>query len=253
MQQPSSQPSSLPTQSAALSPASTPVAGFHTDSAMEGAQSPDASDPASRMRFTRPARSTTPAAGTLAPKAQRQRIGPRAQRPERTEPRSPRRRQSERERRRRAYRRVRATLEQGMALGPCAFITLVAKRQRADGTVGRDYHVEPTIRSEVWHLLWTRIRRRWPDAQAFTVMEWGPRTGIHLHTVVRAAPGLSGDWMREALASQYPMIDVHQKAVDDPWGLASYLPKDLLPDRPSTTAMWGRYAHPTSHSRGWLP
>lgn len=163
-----------------------------------------------------------------------------------------RRRQSERERRQQARRRARATLEQGMALGPCVFITLTTTRVRTDGTVGRDYTVEPTIRSEVWHLLWTRLRHRWPEAQEFTVLEWGKRTGIHLHAVVRDAPGLSVEWMRAALASQYPLIELWGEDVDSACGLARYLTK-AFPTEASTAALWGRYTHPTSHSRGWLP
>ncbi len=155
------------------------------------------------------------------------------------------------ERRKESYRRAWESLEQGIGLGPCVILTLTTIRVRSDGTFGRDFDTEPTIRSEVWHLLWTRITRHWPEAQAFTVLEWAKRSGVHLHAVVRDAPGLTKPWMRAALAHRYPLIDLHLDTVYGGHGLARYLTKALSSAAP--WAGWGRYTHPTSQSRWWLP
>ena len=158
---------------------------------------------------------------------------------------------SQRERRREACRRALSALEQGTALGPCVLVTLTATRLRGDGSIGRDYHVEPTLRSEVWHLLWTRITHEWPEAQAFTVLEWGKRSGVHLHAVVRGAPGLTRVWMRQMLARRFTTIDIHQQEIYDGPGIAGYLTKSLATGE--AWRNWGCYAHPTSQSRRWLP
>ena len=163
---------------------------------------------------------------------------------------SSRRSMSQRERRNEAYRRALSALEQGTALGPCVLVTLTATRLRGDGAMGRDYHVEPTLRSEVWHLLWTRITQEWPEAQAFTVLEWGKRSGVHLHAVVRDAPGLTREWMRQMLARRFPTIDIHLQEVTDGDGIAEYLTKSLA--NGDAWRNWGSYAHPTSQSRRWL-
>ena len=165
---------------------------------------------------------------------------------------APRRRYlTQAERRRAAHRRAREALEQGIALGSCVLLTLTTTRVRSDGTRGRDYDTEPTLRSEVWHLLWTRITRRWPEAQAFTVLEWGKRSGVHLHVVVRDAPGLTEAWMRAALSRRYPLVDLHLEDVYGGHRLTWYLTKSLSSD--ALSAGWGRYTHPTSQSRHWLP
>lgn len=164
---------------------------------------------------------------------------------------APRRYLTQAERRRAAYCRACETLEQGIGLGPCVLMTLTTTRVRSDGTRGRDYNTESTLRSEVWHLLWTRIARRWPEAQAFTVLEWAKQTGVHLHVVVRDAPGLSEAWMRAALARRYPLVDLHLEDVYGGHDLTWYLTKTLSNVAP--WADWGRYTHTTSQSRHWLP
>lgn len=210
------------------------------------------------MRTSTTRRSAQTGGAPKAPKASNQVSGQQRQRRASSQPSSrmsssrpaARRSMSQRERRKEACRRALSALEQGTALGPCVLVTLVATRQRRDGSVGRDYHVEPTLRSEVWHLLWTRITQEWPEAQAFTVLEWGKRSGVYLHAVVRGAPGLTRVWMRQMLARRFPTIDIHLQEVTDGDGIAEYLTKSLA--NGDAWRNWGSYAHPTSQSRRWL-
>lgn len=150
--------------------------------------------------------------------------------------------------------RKRDLLEEGLGLSSCRlFLTLVKTRIRADGTKGRDYHHDHRIRSEIWHLVWSEVKKphRWPQAQMYTVMEYACTTGVHLHVVVRDAPGLTAAWISRVIAGRYPDFEVDTRDVWDGHGLAGYLTKTL--NDPEARRNWGRYTHVTSKSHGWLP
>lgn len=83
-------------------------------------------------------------------------------------------------------RREYVRLLRGMQDAPCCMVTLTQKVERS---------LDLRLRSDAWHVLLTRMRQRWPDCQAWTVYEYKPRCGVHLHTVVRGVPGITEEWV----------------------------------------------------------
>lgn len=141
-------------------------------------------------------------------------------------------------------------LAEGCALGSCAFYTLYKTRLRANGTRGHDYNRDHAIRPEVWHLAGTKLKQRWTRAEYFTVVESAKKTGVHLHVVVRDAPGLTAEWIEQAINTRYPDFEVHGEKVWNGYRLARYLTKIV-----NDPQYWAglHYFHITSASRGWLP
>lgn len=151
-------------------------------------------------------------------------------------------------RRKERVQREREFLMVGIDLSHCcSFFTLAKRRQTSAGLWGRDFNHDHTIRAEVWHLVGTRIKSQWKQAEFWTVVEWAPAVGVHLHVVVRDAPELTTAWIEQVLHRRYPTFDVQEAEVWDGMGLANYLTKSLADEG------WQRYMHSTSKSRGWIP
>jgi hypothetical protein len=122
----------------------------------------------------------------------------------------------------------------------CWFLTLTCGR--------RD---DVLLRAHAWHVLLTRLRQAWPEVQAWTVIEYSPRRGVHLHAVVKHAPTLSGAWLEHVVARLGDETRAHVTRVTDKAGLAHYLTKQLI-DRAIMEA-WPRQFRPVTTTRGWLP
>lgn len=139
----------------------------------------------------------------------------------------------------------------GMQRGPCFSFTLTKWRIRKDGAQGRDYNRDDKIRAIVWHTLWTGIKRAWPEAEAWTVAEYAQKTGVHLHVVVRHAPGLTKAWIEQKLRRQHPEFEIWEDAIWSADGWADYLTKTL--SMSNEDAGWPHHFHKAAKSRGWLP
>jgi hypothetical protein len=157
-------------------------------------------------------------------------------------------RPSERTRRIPASRRAdkeQARLEYGMSLGPCQFITLV-----------RGFNFDLNLRRDAWYLLRTRLLQEWADVQAWTCLESSADRGIHLHAVVRGAPGLDQTWLDHVVGLLPPdgrgqRVTAYLKPVSDAEGLAGYLTKQLR--KPGYWEWLPRHFHLVSATRGWAP
>jgi hypothetical protein len=57
------------------------------------------------------------------------------------------------------------------------------------------------LRDSTWHLLLTRIRQQpeWKRCEAWTVYEWNALRGVHLHVVIKNAPGLTWEWLEHVV------------------------------------------------------
>jgi hypothetical protein len=118
-------------------------------------------------------------------------------------------------------------------------------------TIVQGHGLDCNIRRNVWHRIWTRIRQVWPAAEAWTVIEFRKRRGVHLHAVIKGASSLTQAWIDQVTASQPERTSGHLKDVHDPEGLAHYLTKDLR--QPDVRAGWPRHFRPCSSTRGWYP
>jgi hypothetical protein len=127
-----------------------------------------------------------------------------------------------------------------MAGQECHFVTLVQGRG-----------LDPNLRQNVWHLVWTRCKQDWPAAEAWTVAEYSQKRGLHLHVVIKVAPGLTQTWLDRVVSQAQPGAHALVEPVENQRRLAVYLLKQLR--EPSITASWPRGFHPVSASRRWLP
>lgn len=147
-------------------------------------------------------------------------------------------------RRRRLNQRTRrefSRLIRGMDAGPCWFVTLI-----------RGHCTDFSLRCHVWHVALTRLRQRWPEAQAWTIYEWNLRRGVHLHVVLRGVDGIDCAWLEHvvALADAQAAVGDFQLVYDGA-RLARYLLKQL-PDAKIATG-WPRNFRPVSTTREWAP
>jgi hypothetical protein len=138
-------------------------------------------------------------------------------------------------------RREYARLKCGMEAGECWFVTL---------TRGRC--TDFMLRSLVWHTALTRLHQLRPEAQAWTIYEWAPLRGVHLHVVLRGVDGIDPAWLERVVS----LVDPHAAVGDfqvvyDRAGLAHYLTKQLAD--PAITSGWPRHFRPVSMTRGWAP
>jgi hypothetical protein len=121
-------------------------------------------------------------------------------------------------------------------------------------------------RDGVWHNLRTRIRKRWPQSEAWSVVEWGPRVGIHLHVIIRGVPDLDDAWVAHIVGLAEDGTTAHiQRVYGDPpvntirhlyqpdstETLIVYLTKQL--SNVALVGQWPRHFHPISVSRNWCP
>jgi hypothetical protein len=126
-----------------------------------------------------------------------------------------------------------------MASEDCWFITL---------TNGRDPDI--WIRRRDWHGLLTRMKQRWPDCEAATVIEYTERRGVHLHAVVKRAPDLDPIWLMHLLAVAGHGTKLGDfRGVHDSDGLAPYLVKQLTVK--VVVDGWPRHFRPVTTTRGW--
>jgi hypothetical protein len=103
-----------------------------------------------------------------------------------------------------------------------------------------------------WHHILTRLRQEWPCCEGWTVYEWATARGVHLHIVVKIAPGLTKDWLEHVVSLLPESVQVGGfKQVNYDPGLADYLCKQLADLRISTG--WPKYFRPISTTRGWCP
>ena len=80
-------------------------------------------------------------------------------------------------------------------MGRCWQIVLTEVAPSPCGELHPVTSLEAQIRQKAWNPLWRAIRKRWPAAEAWTVIEWAPKTtGVHLHAIVRHAPELTPTW-----------------------------------------------------------
>lgn len=109
----------------------------------------------------------------------------------------------------------------------------------------------------------------WPQAEAFTVVEFAASVGVHLHVVVRGTYGLDKAWLDDTLKkvtidgvavlvnsdvrliTDSIVLDDDGVYGDSASRVARYLTKQawkhLLCDD------WGAHFHPFSATRKWLP
>lgn len=146
------------------------------------------------------------------------------------------------ERRNQRARQEYARLLQGMRGHQCWFVTL---------TWAWRYSLE--IRHDVWHILRTRLKQRWPRVEAWTTVEWAGTTGIHLHAVVKQAPDLSDEWLHHImeLLGSGVKCDLRPVYPASAAELARYLTKQIA--QPNHIQSWPRGFHPFSATRGWCP
>lgn len=148
----------------------------------------------------------------------------------------------------RRARRKYIQLLNGLEYGPCYLVTFKCR-----GDVSRPSGMDIALRENEWRAFWKRLRRRFPAAEAWTVFEYHPYIGAHLHAVIRNVPGLTSEW------AQHEVLDSGSEAVVNvvpvrpgtQTKLARYLTKDLA-DRVKLRG-WPKYFHPTSATRGWCP
>ena len=93
---------------------------------------------------------------------------------------SEKRRSPEQDRWNQRARREFARLERGMAGHACWSLVLT-----------RGHCMNLDLRCIAWHRLLTHRHQRWPAMQAWTMYEYGPRSGVHLHAVIYGVPGIS--------------------------------------------------------------
>jgi hypothetical protein len=119
-------------------------------------------------------------------------------------------------------------------------------------TRGRDV-LGCDLRSGAWHVLLTRMKQQWPEAQAWTCLEYGKRRGVHLHAVVKNTAGLlTQAWLDQWVALQGDGTCVHLVRVyGDSETLPRYLTKSLA--QAYAPGSWPRYVRPVSATRGWCP
>lgn len=106
-------------------------------------------------------------------------------------------------------------------------------------------------RAGAWHRLLTRLRKRWPDCQAWTVLEYGTRRGVHLHIAVKGTPGITAEWLEYLVGLVGDGTHVHSKEVHNQVRLARYLAKQLA-NQPLMSG-WPKYLHLVSTTRRWCP
>ena len=133
-----------------------------------------------------------------------------------------------------------ARVRAGMENSDCRFITV---------TTNRGHHLD--IRGGMWHNVLTRMRKRWPQMEAWTVLEWKVNVGVHMHTVVKGITVFDEEFVRRVISLSDPSANVCIKRVSDPVRLAAYLTKQLTDDR--VMSGWPRYFRPVSCTRGWAP
>jgi len=102
-----------------------------------------------------------------------------------------------------------------------------------------------------WHVLRTRLRQKWPDCQAWTVVEWKQRRGVHLHAVVKGTPDISAAWVEHVVRLLRDGTEVHIEPVYDPEGLAHYVTKSLADKQ--VMSGWPKHFRPVTTTRGWWP
>lgn len=146
------------------------------------------------------------------------------------------------ERRNQRVRQEYAKLHRGMLGQECWFFTLTCGRR-----------LDPAIRKDVWHVLRTRLKQQWPEMQAWTVVEWGKRRGVHLHAVVKGTPGLTEEWLQHVVELLHDETAIHigDACLHSTDQLARYLTKQHADPRQAMG--WPRGFHPFSATRGWCP
>jgi hypothetical protein len=118
-------------------------------------------------------------------------------------------------------------------------------------TLTRGRGADLMVRACSWHVVLTRIKQTWPEAEAWAVVEYSAARGVHLHAVVRGAPTLSSAWLDHVVALLGDGTRAHLTPVTNKSGLAHYLTKQLA-DRAIADA-WPRYFRPVTTTRRWLP
>jgi hypothetical protein len=115
----------------------------------------------------------------------------------------------------------------------------------------RGYCLDPRFRQQAWHKLSTRLQQDWPEMQAWTVIEFSPKRGVHLHVVLKGVPGISREWVDHVVGLQQDGTAAHLECVHDAEGLVLYLTKGLADS--NAASGWPRYFRPVTATRGWCP
>jgi hypothetical protein len=125
---------------------------------------------------------------------------------------------------------------------PCWFVTLT-----------RGHCLDLDLRRNAWHMLLTRLGKQWPDVEAWTTYEYGPkRRGVHLHAIVKRAPGLTPEWVDHIMALLGDGTEAHlEPTYENSEHLARYLTKQL--GDLEYFRQWPRYVRPISMTHGWCP
>jgi hypothetical protein len=148
----------------------------------------------------------------------------------------------------RKARREYAKLRLGMQGQECYLLTL---------TKGRG--IDLRLRSDEWKVIRTRLGQRYPNFEAFTIYEFSPLRGVHLHVVIKGVPNLDVDWLKHVVSLQANGTQIHvvpigradQDKTLDEHGISHYLTKQIADEK--KMAGWPKGFRVTSSTRNFCP
>ena len=133
-----------------------------------------------------------------------------------------------------------ALLLKGMQDGDCYHVVL---------TRGRCIDLD--MREEEWRRLRIRLKKQWPSFQAWTVMQWSARRGVHLHVIIKGTPGITREWLDHVVSLMGNESGVYLRPINpnDAAYVARYVTRQLG-DKQQMRA-WPPYFRPVTTTRGW--